>query len=82
MNIFIFKKTKRDFKLLQLSRFDSIKRLSQATWCIKTRLSKNFKTQGTNQKRIYSFEKQQIHFLCSKAYFGENMRKTFGKRCA
>ena len=35
MNKFIFKKSKIVFKPLQLSRFDSIKRLSQVTWYTK-----------------------------------------------
>jgi len=37
----------------------------------KKNLAKTFNEPDTVQKRIYSFKKEQIHFLCSKAYFAK-----------
>ena len=51
MNRFIFKKTKRDFKLLQLSRFGKHKKVEPSYLVQKTKLSKTFKKQGTNLKK-------------------------------
>jgi len=48
MNTFIFKKTKRNFKQLQLSRFDSIKGWAKILGALNKVIKKNFKKQGTS----------------------------------
>jgi len=53
MNRFIFKKTKRDFKLLQLIHFDSMKRLSQVT-CAKNKVIKKIlKNKAAVKKNLF-----------------------------
>jgi len=71
MKRFIFKKAKRDFKLLQLSRFDSIKRLSQVTWCKKQSHQKTFKNKALVKKESIHLRNNRFIFCAVKHILGK-----------
>jgi len=72
MNRFIFKKTKRDFTQLQLSRFDSIKRLSQVTWCKKQSYQKLLKNKALVKKESIHLRINIFIFCAVKHILGKH----------